>query len=357
MRCRQPASGLGCGRWRFLICSLMLLGLVGCGYKDAPVPPQHALPAAVTDLSVSLNAQGAVLSWTYPRSTATGDDLEEIDDFILYRAEIPEGSYCETCPAPYSATMTIPGGTVPQDRAKTQVFEATRLRPGNLYVFKVRSKNGWWYTSQDSNEVVFYWQTPPAVPQGLNVVAGDGENTLRWQPVELLLDGTVSPVPVRYQLHRRVGEADFAPLGAPLTDTTYQDTAVENGRVYAYTIQAVTTYPRGTINGDISDPVLAQPLDTTSPPAPTGVEGIRTELGIKIYWNPIQTDQTDDLAGYRVYRHVQGKPVLVGEVLLPANLFTDTKAPEGPVSYSVTSFDTRTPANESPHSATVSITP
>jgi len=328
-----------------------LLVCAGCGYKDKPVPPQQVLPQAVSDLRVELDDQGATLSWGYPRKTVTGTPLEEVEMFELFEAEIPQEDFCPSCPIPYREMIEVPGGQLVPGSGKTAIYEVRDLRPGNLYYFKVRSKSGWWRESQDSNEVSFLWQTPPMTPQGLTVTSGDGENTLQWQPVTQFKDGAEITVAVRYQLYRGVDGAAMDTYGEPITATSYNDTKVINGKSYTYQVRAENTYDHGTVNSGLSDTVTATPIDRTPPPVPSGVEALRTEIGVKVYWDD---SEAEDLAGYRIYRRVPGtEPVLVGEVNLPSNLFVDKKAPGGVIYYSVTSIDTQSPANESERSVEV----
>ncbi|MGD9947244.1 MAG: hypothetical protein AB7U29_02055 [Desulfobulbus sp.] len=328
-----------------------ILVCAGCGYKDNPVPPQQVLPQAISDLRVELNDQGATLSWSYPRKTVTGDPVEEIEGFELFQAEIPEEDFCPSCPIPYRAAIEVPGGLVVPGSGKTSIYEFRDLRPGNLYYFKVRSKSGWWRESKDSNEISFLWQTPPLTPQGLTVVSGDGQNTLQWQAVTLLKDGAASTVPVRYQLYRGVDGGKMNTYAEPITATIFNDTAVTNGKSYAYQVQAENTYSHGVVNSGLSETVIAQPTDHTPPPVPLRVEALRTEIGVKVFWD---NSEAEDLAGYRIYRRVPGaEPVLVGEVNLPNTLFVDEKAPGDTVYYSVSSIDTRNPANESGRSTEV----
>jgi len=348
----------GCGtRLRSIILALAILALPlgGCGFKDKPVPPQHVVPKAVLDLQVDLDEKGATLSWSYPKETVTGGDVEEIDGFELYRAEIPVDSYCTTCPVPYDTPITVPGGAAPPDGGRTATYEVRGLRPGNLYFFKVRSTTGWWAESQDSNEVSFFWQTPPATPEGVTVTGGDGRNIVQWQPVGQRSDAAPATGAVRYQLYRGVDGGTITKTGEPVAAAAYTDTAVENGRVYTYQVQAISTYTQGMVTSSLSKTVEARPLDRTAPPVPGRVEGIRTEAGVKIYWDHADAG---DLAGYRVYRRTAGesKPALAGEVNLPYNMFIDTKAPSGvPLFYSVSSIDTQSPGNESARSTEIRV--
>jgi hypothetical protein len=335
-----------------LLALVGVLAAAGCGYKDDPVPPQDVLPRAVTDLRVDLDEEGATLSWSYPRKTVTGGDVAEIDRFELYRAEVPVDRTCPACPVPYGAAIEVPGGTLVPDSGRTAVFEVRDLRPGNVYFFKVRSRSGWWRTSNDSNEVSFLWQTPPAVPQALAVVAGDGQNILQWQPVTALRDGSALTVPVTYQLYRGIDDGTVDVIGEPVAATRYIDHQVTNGRTYTYQVQTVAKFSRGTVSSGLSEGVQANPQDRTPPPVPSQVEALRTEVGVKVFW---EAPVADDLAGFRVYRRGGGtaEPVLIGEVNLPYTLFVDGQAPAGALLYSVSSIDARQPAHESARSAEI----
>ncbi len=48
----------------------------------------------------------------------------------------------------------------------------------------------------------------------------------------------------------------------------------------------------------------ATPMDLTPPLPPTGVTVVRTDVGIKIFWDK---SDADDIGGYRVYRRAANK--------------------------------------------------
>lgn len=334
---------------------VMISTLGGCGYKDKPVAPSQIVPKAINDLQYELNEKGVTLYWSYPRETMTGDKVLEVSSFDLYRAVVPVDEYCKTCPVPYQSPIDVPGGAMPDQGGRTASYQMTVLRPGNLYFFKVRSRTGWWSESEDSNMVSFLWNTPPMAPEGVTIQAGDGKNMLRWSPVNRHQDSSPISEQVRYQIHRSVDGGVFAKVGEPIAVTNFSDTQVENGRSYSYQVQTVSIYQEGAVAGGMSVAVDASPVDKTPPPAPSGVQGVKTDVGVKIFWNHAKAE---DLAGYRIYRRAEGedKGKLVGEVFLPYNLFIDKTAPQGVgLSYSVSSMDSRKPANESTRSPEVTI--
>lgn len=338
-----------------LIMFVFLLAFGGCGYKDKPVPPYQLIPKPVIDLGYQLDEKGATLQWSYPSKTVNNDDVTDSVSFALYRADVPVDAYCKTCPIPFVEPIALPGGVLPPGGSKTAIYQATMLQPGHLYFFKVRSKIGWWIESKDSNIVSFVWQTPPMAPEGVTVLSGDNKTTLNWHPVNRHQDGTPMTAPVRYQMYRSVGDGVFAQIGEPVATTSYTDTEVENGKTYSYQMQATNTYNQSVVRGPRSASVTATPVDRTPPHVPHDVQGIRTDVGVKIFWEHVEAP---DLAGYRVYRRAEGenKATFAGEAKLPYNMFIDPKAPQkGSLFYTVSSIDMQNPANESAKSSEVKI--
>lgn len=338
------------------LCALFLSTLLGgCGYKTMPVPPQEIVPAAITDLQYELDEKGVTLGWTYPARTVRGDRLEELSDFQLYRAVVPAGDYCDTCPIPFGEPVQISGGTMAAEAPKTMTYRATLLRPGHLYFFKVRSRAGWWAESEDSNIVSFMWNIPPGVPAGLEARAGDSKVTLTWQPVTQHMDKSTIKEPVNYQVYRSLGGGPFLALGDLQDKPEYTDSGVLNGRKYQYKVQAVTMYTKGQVGGGITPSVEAIPAATISLTPPTGIQGIRTAAGVKMIWNPVEGKK---VAGYRIYRRAAGeeRPVLIGEVDVPTTIFDDRTPPDAPSwFYSVSSVNNADPVNESAASPEVEV--
>ena len=329
--------------------AVILLG--GCGYKTLPVAPQASMPRPITDLTCELTGTGAVLHWTYPKETATGEDLQQIDSFQLYRAELPESDYCETCPIPFGSPISLPGGLLPDKGRRQGSWETDTLRPGSIYFFMLRSRSGWLAESDDSNVVSFTWATPPAAPSGLTADAGDGQISLRWQPVTTRFDGSPLRAPVKYQLARSTDGGSFSNISGQIVTPYYIDKEVQNGRKYAYRVQALT----GAVGGGFSLTVETGAIDRTPPEPPTHVKAVRTAASVKVYWD---RGEEKDLAGYKVYRRIgEGGPELLGKVMEPYNLFEDKNPPAkgSKVWYSVSSFDLSNPSNESQRSDEASL--
>jgi hypothetical protein len=342
----------------FLVCSLLsgllLIGLTGCGYKNDPVAPQALVPVPVSDLRYELTDKGAILHWSYPTRTVGGDELTEIDSFMLYRAEVASGSYCETCPVPFGSPIKVNGGLIPErEGRKSASYEIGLLRPAHKYFFKVQSRTGWLTPSADSNQVSFTWETPPAIPQDLVAEIGSNMISLQWQPVSGHLDGSTADN-IKYQVSRREGKGAFKNVGNLLTEPEFVDTEVTGGHEYTYRVQALSDYDGDMVAGEFSKPFQVEVVDLIAPATPENVTTARTAASVKIFWDQ---GEEADLAGYRIYRRLgnEDDPVMIGEVKIPYNIYEDTEAPDENmyVYYSVSSFDKSDPANESERSAEV----
>ncbi len=325
----------------------LLVALGGCGFKTLPVAPQTVVPVPITDLRYELSEKGVTLFWSYPIETVSGKDISTINNFILYRAVVPMDSYCETCPIPFGSPIDLPGGSLQSEGKKVATYEATLLRPGNLYFFKVRSKTGWLAESADSNLVSFVWEIPAMAPQGLTATITGSRVELAWHPVTAHVDGTPITETLEYQVSRSVGGASFVNIGKPVKETGFVDTSARTGHKYLYKVQAMSVYDKGMVGGGVSEAVVATPVDKTAPAPPLHVQAIRTGAGIKIIWDRVAEA---DLKGYRVYRRVSGGArSLIGEVEGALTSYEDRHLPVGTsrLFYSVSSIDRSEPANES----------
>jgi len=125
---------------------------------------------------------------------------------------------------------------------------------------------------------------------------------------------------------------------------------VVNGQEYSYQVQSVLRFGEDLVYGGISEPVSVTPVDTTPPPAPTGVEVFSTGKGIRVIWDP---STAADLAGYNIYRRSEGGGfTLIGTAGADDSSFIDEKAGEDAYFiYAVTAFDRTGKGNESKKSA------
>lgn len=336
-------------RMQILVLGLAaLVAMSGCGKKTRPVPPDTVLPAPISDLSSQLDEKGVTLSWSYPRATVQGDRLPyRIEKFELLRAVIPIKDYCADCPVPFGPPIEIEAES--SDKGKVS-YEETLLRPNHRYVYRVRSKAGWFVSSDDSNTVSVVWDTPLLAPTNFTAEEGDKTLTLHWQAPTGLLDGTPVSDPIRYQVSRSTdnGETFSEMPGELIQGLAYTDKGLRNGKVYVYKVRAMRLHAGTAAAGMTSEPLNATPRDLTPPAPPQKVRAVSTGTGVKIIW---ETVAEPDLAGFRIYRRSaqNPKPERIGEVGGAGLSFQDVKPPKerGLWYYSVTAFDQAKPPNES----------
>lgn len=334
------------------IAGIFLLGISflpagGCGYKNAPVPPASVVPQAIEDLRYTINDKGVQLTWSYPVKTIKGSVLEEVSSFEMYRAEVALEDYCGTCPIPFAEPIALDGGSSLDGKNRRKAtFDSDMLRSGYKYFFKIRARSSWWADSDDSNIVTFVWFEPAAAPTNVTAKPADSQVTLTWQPA-VLKAGSSADLGLNYKVLRSVNGKDFVKVGEPQKGTSYTDRQVTNGQKYFYTVQTLTTYKGEMAEGGVSNEVVVTPIDLTPPPTPTGVTAVKTDVGMKIFWDK---SEAADIGGYHVYRRAADKDSheLLAKVEPQYTLFVDSKAEEGVrYYYAVTAIDQATPANES----------
>ena len=338
----------GCRSVAAVCMALLFIGLVGCGRKTDLVLPQSLVPVAIKDLRYGLDENGVTLQWSYPRKMESGDEIAEIDSFEVFRAAMPAGDYCEGCPVRFDGPIVIDGAVLPESgRKKIASYAEGGLQVGYRYIYKVRSRAQWWYPSRDSNPVSFVWLSPPPPVEDLQIKVGDRAITLKWQPVDRAADGSILAEEPVYQIYRSLDNDKYDPLDQPVADNSFADVRVENSKRYFYRVRTLRRTGDMLQGGALSDIVSGVPGDLT-PPAPVQhLVAVRVPGGIKLAWQAVPDV---DLAGYRIYRWDQDaqEPDLIGEVESSQNQFIDRQ----PVAakrwyYSVSSFDTASPANES----------
>lgn len=136
------------GRWR-QICILLLAGslVAGCGVKAPPRPPKRPLPAAVSDLSGSMDGDVLQLTWGIPPE---GDDASEATEFAVYRSKTPAAEAdCRNCPLTFQHVKQI--SVTPSDRQAGRMSFSEGLEKGYRYRYKLRTYDAFGAGSDDSN--------------------------------------------------------------------------------------------------------------------------------------------------------------------------------------------------------------
>nr|MBF0220836.1 fibronectin type III domain-containing protein [Desulfobulbaceae bacterium] len=340
-----------CGlRTIFVLIFIFGLSTTSCGRKTLPIPPEDALPQAITDLSFQQDENKIILNWTAPEYTTAGSKLPNIDSFEILRAGIPEKDFCAGCPVSFTSSFEISAEIAITDpKSRAAQYTEMILRPGHRFFYKVRSKAGWRLISEDSNIVSFSWNSPAKAPESPTAISGDMEVMLSWLPVTTLIDGQQIDNPL-YQVFRSRLKQNFEPIGQPVAVPAFVDSGLVNGQQYFYKISAIQLHEKNKITGLASHVVSSTPKDMTAPAPPRNITVVQLADGVKILWDKAAEK---DIAGYRVYRRAATETTMqrIGQVDQAQFSFTDQPATaKAGLYYAVTAYDRATPANESPKS-------
>ncbi|MEW6520461.1 MAG: hypothetical protein AB1461_13705 [Thermodesulfobacteriota bacterium] len=326
-------------------CCLLLL-VAGCGRKTLPIPPQAAIPVPITDLSRTLDDQGVTLNWTYPAFAVSGEKIDNIRTFTLYKSEAAAEDFCADCPVRYDLAVSLSATGVKPGARMT--YTDTDLKKDYHYTYKVVSGSGWNIVSDESNKVSFRWQTPLPPPVGLTLQVANQRLILGWQPVTALYDGSPVSEPVRYQVYRSSRGREFDKIGEPLAGLSYVDQGLTNGKRYFYRVRAVRTLDDIELPGAASEVIAGMARDVVAPVPPEKFTVVAVADGVKILWENIAQP---GVMGFRIYRREAGgkEMALVGEADRASFSFTDRQLPQGKATlyYAVTAIDDAVPPNES----------
>jgi fibronectin type 3 domain-containing protein len=341
-----------CG-YAIALCCFLLLCCCGCGRKTLPIPPQAAIAVPIADLQHSLDEQGATLSWTYPILAESGEKIDNVRTFTLYKSEVGAEDFCADCPVQYDLAITLSGAGVKPGARMT--YTDTDLQSHYRYTYKVVSGSGWNIVSGDSNRVSFQWESPLPPPTGLTLQVADRGLTIGWQPVTTGDGGPVAEA-VRYQVYRSNKGREFDKIGEPVAGLSYVDQGLDNGRKYFYQVRAVRTVDDTELFGAASEVIAGMARNVIPPVPPEKFTIVAAADGVKILWENIAQQ---GVAGFRVYRRQAGdqEMTLVGETDRASFSFTDRNLPEGDATlyYAVTAIDDAVPPNESAFSREVEL--
>ena len=144
----------------------------------------------------------------------------------------------------------------------------------------------------DSVELIIPDTEPPAAPQSITIVSGNGIAAVSWPPA-------LGRDTAGYRLYRAQNESGpyegIADIPAD-TGRTYEDEDVESGKTYYY--QLATVDESGNESAPCA-PAAVVVRDTAPPAAPRDVTAQATESGIEIKW---RTSGETDIAGFRLMR-------------------------------------------------------
>lgn len=290
-------------RWGIAAClMLVLVSASACGRKTSPLIPDSPRPEAIQNIKAVTRDVIAFLSWPLPAKNIEGKSMDPstIKQIRIYRAEFGKDRK-KARYRPYAEiNMADPAPAVVRNNVVS--WSDRNLRYGQTYGYRIRSLSARGGISLPSEEVRVTPVIPLAAPRGFVALGVDNYNMLTWEPVTTQMDGGSAKGFVGYNVYRSAekGLYEDTPINrAPLTATSYKDTAVANDHTYYYIIRSVDSPAPPWNESPDSEESSATPKDLTPPDEPTGLTVVAGVGRVFLTWNE---NKERDLAGYHVYR-------------------------------------------------------
>ncbi len=359
---RRPPAGIP----ETVVLAVVLGGVllsVGCGRKDAPLPPVIRVAETTRDLAVVQEGSEAVLTWSWPALTTAGGPLPDVEQVEIWRARIPAaqepqgtGSRDEDVKVQLLQAKGERVRLLEEEQLDDRTRGATLLWRDDLSPFLAETGGEevagsvLWYAvrtvccggrrSRFSNIARLVPETAPAPPEGLRAEPGPDGITLSWEPVEK----------VAIAVERSEDGQQWRQVSAaPVTASTWTDGSAGLGRTWSYRLRAVRTLEDGSVVRGPAGEAATVPYPDVYPPArPDSLACLPEEGRVRLRWPAV-----DGAAGYRVSRKGAGEEWRDLAPMQSETSFTDEAPSPGTVVYAVRSVDDSGNASEEATCTTV----
>jgi hypothetical protein len=322
--------------------------VVGCGKEGPPLPPIIRVAERTTDLTAFQEGDQAVLRWSYPAMTTSGQNLTDIEAIQVWRAALPLGQEPPPPISPHDRQVQrqlLEGqGEILLVLGPDEIAAATRgsaiLIRDDLEAWRETVEDPdtfvLWYgvrtvccrkrESELSNVVRLEPQAPPEPPTGLALEAGSDGIDVRW--VRLIDTKTV--------IERSADGASWtAVTDDPVAGENWRDEKAAQGRAWSYRLRSAIVLPGGElVVGQPSEPERIDHPDTYPPVAPSDVVCLPEGAQVRVRWQAV--------AGAVVYSVARQHGDEAVDILTDDHRsveFTDPEPPLGKLVYFVTARD------------------
>jgi len=316
-----------------LACALLLT--TGCGYVGDPRPPLANVPGHITDLAAIQRGGAIIVQFKAPAETTELVDIKtplEVDLRIGTRGSVPFSTEDWA-----GRAKAIPGKSVKPGPVRLEIPTAEWAGKEVTIGVRVIGANG--KASNWSNFASFPVVPPVPTPANLRIQSTANGLRLTWE----------GP-PGKYRILRKAAdEKDFNRV-ADAEQPDWTDTTSEFGKHYTYLVQRVVDLgDQKTAESDLSQEVDLTPKDEFAPATPAGLRASVAANSIELSW---ERDTEPDLAGYRIYRGVDGGAMERLAEVSQVPSYSDRAVERGKTyQYAVSAFDQA--GNESPRSPAV----
>jgi hypothetical protein len=341
---------------------LASFAFAACGAPADPQPPHPRVPVAITDLAVRQEGDGALLTFTPPRTTLDGEKLDHYPEVEILRGFAPAAANSAEMESALKTIYTLPSAVLDTYIVEDRVEFLDPLQPddvtqhaGQRLIYLVRSRVSKRQASPSSNLAgVLLYPAPERIHDLRGTVQEVGVS-LAWTPPERTTGGRPLASLSGYRIYR----AELEPVPANATEMqpksppllvgvvpapSYLDAQIEWGHVYSYTVRSVAQYSAAAVESADSEAVQITPRDIFPPAVPRDLAAVfvpaagENPANVELSW-AISTET--DLAGYHVYRKQNSAaPGRLDSDLLLTPTFRDMSVLIGSqYSYTVTAVD------------------
>jgi len=357
----------------FLVPFFLLFTCVFCGKKGPILPPVKKIPQKVEVLEIAQRGKKLILEWENPGAYTDGSSLSSIAEIEIWlveqerkNAEKGSGGDKELNLAEFERIARLEVSIKKESFSEYQTkrddapgkfryfyeLRGKDFTPKNL-TFGLRVKDSKKRKSAFSDLLLIVPKIISLPPVGIKATVFKDRIEIAWNPPEKNIDQSSPPYLKGYNIYR-LDEAGLAHrLNSQLVEERkYSDKDFLLGEVYRYFLRAVVSDSPPLSESDNSEVIEILAKDSFAPVVPSGLVSIATEDFISISWDAILEK---DLAGYRVWRKMEGEDEYISLTPLPIqeNAFNDTNVEKNKrYYYAVTALDKS--GNESPKSESVS---
>ena len=326
----------------------LTIALVGCGKEGAPLPPEIRVAERTTDLTAFQEGDEAVLRWSYPAMTTSGQNLTDIEAIQVWRAALPLGQEPPPPISPQDRQMQrqlLEGqGEILLALGPDEITAATRgsdilirddlerwrqaVEEPDTFVlwYGVRTVCCRQRESELSNVVRLEPQAPPDPPADLALEAGSDGIDIRWAPL----------IDTKTVIERSADGASWtAVTDEPVDGESWRDEEAAQGQAWSFRLRSVIALPGGElVIGQPSEPARIDHPDTYPPGAPSDVVCLPEGAQVRVRWQAV--------AGAVVYSISRQHGDETADILTDDHRsieFSDQEPPLGELVYFVTARD------------------
>lgn len=177
------------------------------------------------------------------------------------------------------------------ESTSNNTYMDTLVTNGEGYNYIVRAVN-WVGESDASNKVRAIPKTTPSPPYDVVVLDGDGYVEITWEEP---YDGGAKIT--GYKIYRgTVSGGEVFLYSVEATNTTYNDTTVENGKIYYYYVTALNEVGESSPSEERS----ASPMGP--PEHPSNLQITVEKDSVKLTWSAPKNNGGSPIIGYKIYR-------------------------------------------------------